>query len=254
MSALDEQIDQKTREAYEKTRNFNAQIDNVLSWVPEPLAYLIEPIAQGMKVMALGVDDLFKFCNEQIDNCGDEDRLRAVGVAWVTRVGDVLGDIAGDIGLEKFQAPIEWTGRAARAYQLTVPPQAAGLNAVKDIANQMQSSLNNLANAVESFKVAMLLALAGFAVAAVGAVAGAMTVVGAPAAVVAVTTAIGVSLAVFGSALVAMNSHVATIKTEQTTLQQKIHDLGKTWAVPNTGNMADASVADGDSSDWRPDS
>jgi uncharacterized membrane protein YccF (DUF307 family) len=254
VSTLDEQIDQKIREASGTTRNFTAQIDSVLSWVPEPLAYLIEPIAKSMKLLALGIDDLVKFCIEQYDNCGDEDRLRAVGLEWVTRVGDVLGDIAGDIGLDKFQAPIEWTGRASRAYQLTVPPQAAGLNAVKDIANQMRSSLNSLANAVESFKVAIVLALLGYVVAATGAIAGAISVVGIPAAIAAGATALSVSLALVGSALVTMNSHVATVKTEQTNLQQKIDDLGKTWAVPNTGDMADASVADGDSSDWRPDS
>jgi len=254
MSTLDEQIDQKTREADQLVRDFNAQIDSVLSWVPEPLAYLVEPITRSVKLVALGIDDLFRFCGELIDDCGDEDRLRAVGTDWVTRVGDVLGDVAGDIGLEKFRSPVEWTGRAARAYQAAVPPQAAGLNAVKDIANQMRSSLNSLANSVESFRVAMVLTLTGFVVAAVGAIAACMTVVGTPAGVASLSTAIGVSLAAFGGALVAMNAHVATIKTEQTTLQQKIHDLGKTWAAPNTGDLADASVVDGDPSDWRPGS
>jgi uncharacterized protein YukE len=252
VSALDEQIDRKTHEAYDTTRDFIARIDGVLSWVPEPLAHVIEPITTSMEVIALGLDDLFRFCADLHAKCGDEDRLRAVGLDWVTRVGDVLGDVAGEIGLDKLRSSVEWTGSAAQAYRDSVPPQAAGLTAVKDVANQVRSSLNNLANSVESFKVAVLLTLGGFVLAGVTAVAGAATVVGAPAAAAAVATSLGVSLAAFGGALVAMNSHVAAVKTEQTILQQKIHDLGKTWTAPNTGAMADATVADGDPSGWRP--
>jgi uncharacterized membrane protein YccF (DUF307 family) len=254
VSTLDEQIDRKAREAGEAARDFVAQVDTVLSWVPEPLAHLVEPITRGLKLVVLGIDDVIGFCERTLDGCGDEDRLRAVGLEWVTRVGDVLGNVAGDLAPEKSRTSVKWTGDAAQAYRLAVPPQVAGLTAVKDIANQMRSSLNSLANSVESFKVAVLLTLTGFVVGAVGAIAGAITVVGAPVALASVTTSIGVALAAFGGALVAMNAHVAVVKTEQTTLQQKIHDLGGTWPAPNLGDLADASVVDGDLSDWRPGS
>jgi hypothetical protein len=47
---------------------------------------------------------------------------------------------------------------------------------------------------------------------------------------------------------------VNTIETEQAAIKQKIRDLGSSWAMPNTGDMSDASVTDGDGSDWRPGS
>jgi uncharacterized membrane protein YccF (DUF307 family) len=133
-----------------------------------------------------------------------------------------------------------------------VPPQAAGLNAIKDIAGQMRTSLNSLANSIDAFWIAIGFALAGFAVAALGAVAAAFTVVGAPAAIAALLTAAGVATALVGAAVVALNSHVNTIEVEQAAIQQKVRDLGSTWAMPNTADMADASVTDGDGSDWRP--
>lgn len=44
-----------------------------------------------------------------------------------------------------------------------------------------------------------------------------------------------------------------TIDVEQTAIKQKIDDLGANWKMPNTKDMADASVADGDASDWKLD-
>jgi hypothetical protein len=73
------------------------------------------------------------------------------------------------------------------------------------------------------FWTAMGLLFVGFAVAITGAVVAAFTVVGIPA-------AIGV---------------------EQAAIRQKVRDLGSTWAMPNTADMADASDADGEGSDWR---
>ncbi|WNV82075.1 hypothetical protein [Umezawaea sp. Da 62-37] len=254
MSALDEEIERKSREASATAREFVDQVRGILSWVPEPLVPLVEPITQGLQAVALGIDDLFGFCGQLYRDCGDEDRLREVGLEWVARVGDATKEIADDLSPAKFRTPVEWTGRASRAYQLSVPPQVEGLNAVTDIANQMRSSLNTLASAVEAFKMVMAFALAGFAVAATAAVAGAVTVVGAAPATAAVATAIGVALAVLGAAIPAMRAHVNTVKSEQTTLQQKIHDLGKTWEKPLTADMADAGVRDGDDPDWRPDS
>lgn len=47
-------------------------------------------------------------------------------------------------------------------------------------------------------------------------------------------------------------SYMNTIDTEQSAIRQKIRDLGSTWAMPNLGDLSDASVRDG--SGWRPGS
>lgn len=251
MNPLTQQIDQKSREIDDNFRKFFSQVNGTLSWVPDALEYLVDPIIKSMNLLATATGDFWKWLEEQKAKCGDEDRLDEVGEQWVNKVGNVLGDIAGTIGLDKLRTNIEWTGRAARAYHDTVPPQAAGLNAIKDIANQMRASLNSLANSVEGFRLAMYFALGGFVVAGVAAIAGALSVVGIPAAIATIGAALGASISLIGAASMAMATHMNTIETEQMTIAQKIHDLGSSWARPNTRDMSDASVADGDSSDWR---
>ncbi|XVV00335.1 hypothetical protein ACQPW3_23125 [Actinosynnema sp. CA-248983] len=222
--------------------------------MPEPLRYAIEPARLGMQVLGEKVREFWDRVNQLWDQPGDSDRLRAVGERWVTEVGNALGDIAGTIGPDKLRTTIEWEGRAARAYQATVPPQTAGLNSIKDIVGQLRTSLNALANSIDVFWTTMGLAFAGFLIGAVAAVAAACTVVGIPAAIAALATTIATALAFIGAAILALKSHMNAIETEQTAIRQKIHDLGSTWAMPNTTDMADASVVDGDGSDWHPGS
>ncbi|GGP73420.1 hypothetical protein [Saccharothrix coeruleofusca] len=56
------------------------------------------------------------------------------------------------------------------------------------------------------------------------------------------------------AATAALEAHTNTIETEQAAIRQRIRDLGSDWSMPNTADMADASVSDGDGSDWRPGS
>jgi len=125
-------------------------------------------------------------------------------------------------------------GRAARAYSATVPPQPQGLNSVKDVANQMRASLNSLANSIDAFWIAMGVALATFVVAAVAG-------------------GLAAAIGIIGATIMALESHTNTIETEQNAIMQKIHDIGREWTMPNVGDMSDASVTDGDGSDWKVD-
>ncbi|SEQ62215.1 hypothetical protein SAMN05216188_10459 [Lentzea xinjiangensis] len=131
-----------------------------------------------------------------------------------------------------------------------MPPQAQGLNAVKDVANQPRASLNSLASSIDAFWIAMGVAFATFVVSAVGAIAAACTVVGTPAAIAGGLT---VAIGIVGATIMALESHTNTIETEQNAITQKIHGIGREWTMPNVGDMSDASVADGDGSDWKAD-
>ncbi|MGM1059902.1 hypothetical protein [Saccharothrix sp. Mg75] len=64
--------------------------------------------------------------------------------------------------------------------------------------------------------------------------------------------AAGVTISLISATIVAMESHINTIEVEQAAIRQKVRDLGSTWAMPNNGDMADASTADGAGSDRRP--
>lgn len=254
MSPLAQQVEQKQRDAEQNVKEFFDQVDRLLSWVPPPLEHMIAPIVQGVRLLSEKVAELWDHVGHLIEQWGDPDRLKQVGEQWVAQVGNVLGDIAGTVGIDKLRTTVEWEGRAARAYHSAVPPQAAGLNAVKDIANQLRTSLTALANAIESFQLLMWFAWGSFAVGAVGALMAASTVVGTPVGIAALSGACGAAIALISTAVLAMQAQVNTIETEQTAIVQKVHDLGSDWAMPDTSTMRDASATDGDGADWRPGS
>ncbi|MGW4113160.1 hypothetical protein ACWEFJ_20005 [Actinosynnema sp. NPDC004786] len=254
MNPLVLEANRRSQEIDENAKKFFDQVNSVMSWVPPPLEYLVDPIIRGMQLLNEKLQELWDRIRQLWEQPGDSDRLKQVGEQWVSQVGNALGDIAETIGPDKLRTTIEWEGRAARAYQATVPPQAAGLNSVKDIAGQLRSSLNNLANSIDMFWMAMGFALAGLVVGIVSAVVAARTLVGIPAAIAFIVGTVAATIGVIAATVMALESHVNTIETEQSALRQKIHDLGTTWAMPNTADMADASVTDGDGSDWRPGS
>jgi hypothetical protein len=232
-------------------RRFFETVNRTLSWVPAPLKWVIERVEDLFRTVNVKIAEFWDRVTQLFEQPGDSDRLKQVGTEWVEKVGNVLGDVAGTIGLDKMRTNVEWSGKASRAYAATVPPQSAGLNAVKDVTNQMRSSLNSLANSIDAFWIAIGVALATFVVSAIGAVAGACTIVGTPAAVAAVATGLTIAIGIIGATIMALEAHINTIETEQLNIAQKIHDIGTEWAMPNVRDMSDASVTDGDGSDWK---
>lgn len=164
-------------ELEQKIQEFIAKVNNALDWVPGFLSDLIQPIKDGLVF---------------------------------------LQQKAKDVALDKLQANLDWQGRGAEAYKATVPAQVSGLNSVKDLANQLRSSLDNLANGINTFWVAMGVADGVFLVGAIGAIAAACTVVGIPAAIAAIATAAGVAIGLVTTAILSVMSLMNTISTSRT--------------------------------------
>lgn len=225
----------------QKIQEFIDKVNDALSWVPGFLSDLIEPIKQGLAFLQQKAKEFWDRVNQLIDQPGSPDRLHQVAADWLDKVGNPVGDISGDVALDKLHANLDWEGRGAEAYKATVPAQVGGLNSVKDLANQLRNSLDNLANGIETFWVAMGVAGGVFLVGAIGAIATACTVVGIPAAIAAIATAAGVSIGLVTTAILSVMSLVNTISTEQNTIAQKVHDLGTEWAKSNVGAMQDKS-------------
>jgi hypothetical protein len=228
-------------ELEQKILEFINKVNDTLNWVPGFLSDLIQPIKDGMAFLQQKAKEFWDRVNQLIDQPGSPDRLHQVGADWVAKVGNVVGDISGDIALDKLQANLDWQGRGAEAYKATVPAQVGGLNSVKDLANQLRSSLDNLANGIDTFWVAMGVAGGVFVAGAIGAIAAACTVVGIPAAIAAIASAAGVAIGLVTTAIVSVMSLMNTISTEQNTIAQKVHDLGDQWAKSNVGAMQDKS-------------
>jgi uncharacterized protein YukE len=239
-----EQANEKFRELQQKIEDFFNKVNDVLSWVPGYLSDLIEPIQQGLETLRRKIKEFWDRVNQMIEQPGSPTRLHQVAQDWVNQVGNVVGDISGRISLDKLQTNLDWEGRAAEAYKATVPAQVSGLNSVKDLANQLRSSLDSLGNGIETFWIAIAVATGVYIVGAVTAIAAACTVVGIPGAIAALIAAIGTSIGLVTTAIVALESLMNTISTEQNTIAQKVHDLGNEWSKSNIDAMKDKS-------DWR---
>jgi uncharacterized membrane protein YccF (DUF307 family) len=245
------QAKNRTEDIDHDVRRFFDVVNSTLTWVPPPLQWVIDKVQEGFRWLNQKLAEFWDRVNQLWHQPGDSDRLRQVGTGWAEQVGNKLGDIAGTITLDKMRTNVEWEGRAARAYSATVPPQSQGLTSVKDVANQMRASLNSLANSIDAFWIAMGVAFGTFVVAVAGAIAAAFTVVGIPAAIAAIAGGLTAAIGIVGATIMALESHTNTIETEQNAIMQKIHDIGREWTMPNTGDMGDASVTDGDGSDWK---
>jgi predicted PurR-regulated permease PerM len=236
-----QQANDKFHDVDQKINDFFNKVSDVLSWVPGFLSDLIKPIEDGLNALRQKVKEFWDRVNQLINQPGSPTRLHQVAEDWVNKVGNVVGDIAGRISLDKLQTNLDWEGRGAEAYKATVPAQVSGLNSVKDLANQLRSSLDNLGNGIETFWTAMAVAAGVFVVGAIAAIATACTVVGIPAAIAAIATAAGVSIGLITTAILSLQALTNTISTEQNTIAQKVHDLGDKWAKSNTGAMQDKS-------------
>lgn len=75
--------------------------------------------------------------------------------------------------------------------------------------------------------------------------------VGIPEAIGILIAAVAAIYTFITDAIEALNSHVGNVETEHRAIKQAVHDLGSSWAVPDTKAMSDATTADGDPSDWR---
>ncbi len=245
------EANEKTQEIERKIREFFDKVNEVISWVPGILSHLIEPIVQGMDQLRQKMQEFWDRVNQLFEQPGNSDRLKEVGEQWVTSIGNVLGDIADTLSLDKLRTNFEWTGSAAEAYKATVPAQGKGLNDLKDLAVEMRGSLDSLANSIDGFWLAMKIVFVGLLVALGIAIAGALSVVGIPAAIGVILVAAAAAITAVAATITALNSHVDTIETEQATIRQKVHDVGAEWSRSNIAAMSDASVTDGDASDWR---
>ncbi len=242
----------KSQEIEEKVQRFFDIVNDTISWVPWPASELLGPIEDGMENLAQEMQKFWDEVNQIFEQPGDADRLRQAGAAWADSIGNPLGDTAGDISLENHQTNIEWTGRAAEAYKALVPAQEEALSGLKDIAITMRGSLDDMAESIEDFWQAIVMAFVSFIVGAVAAIASAFGVVTIPAGIAVLLGAVGVGLALVFQAVQAIDSHMDVIRDQQTAVQQGLRDVGTKWEQSNIAAMSDASVTDGDASDWRP--
>lgn len=241
---------EKFDEIDKKFQDFLSAVNNTLNWVPEPFVHLIEPIQRSTVDAEKRKSEFRQRLARWFQQPGDAESLRSKGESWATQVGDPLGAIAGKMSMINLRTYTEWTGPAAEAYKAIVPAQGAALGDLKGLAQQVRTSMDNLANALDSFYLSVEVALAVAVVGITGAIVGAATIVGALPAIAALLTTLGVVIGLITTIITSMNSFLDTIEIQQTALRQKIHDVGSTWPK-SSHDIGDGGVTDGDRSEWR---
>ncbi|WP_216212411.1 hypothetical protein [Amycolatopsis aidingensis] len=237
MSAVIEEAVRKSDEVEGKVQDLFGKVNDALDWIPWPFDYLVQPITAGMEKLQAEVQKFWQELAEYLDNVGNPGKLQAHAEQWRDQVGNPIGAIADGIALEKLATNTEWTGSGAEAYKAIVPPQGDGLNKMKSLSIELSKTLQDLANGIEDFWIAIGIALGSLVVGIVAAIVEACTVVAIPAAILTAIAAIGVAITFIGAAVVALKGIYDKIDTSQTTIKQGITDLGTEWARAEPRNQ-----------------
>ncbi len=198
-----------------KTQDFFRTVDEVLR-VPGPLPIdpaVIEAIRRGMQELSDKARELFATIDEFLSTAGDSDRLRQVAATW-SEVGNAVGATATSVSPDRVATGIEWSGSAAEAYRQVVPAQGAALARIKTVGVSTSTSLNALADAIDSFWLAVGLALAAAVVGIVSAAASAVGVVTLPAGIAVAAGALITCLGLVSAALLQTNAAMDRVDSE----------------------------------------
>jgi predicted PurR-regulated permease PerM len=237
-----QQANQKLQEIQQKVQELFDKINGLLSWVPSFLSGVVDAIKDAVDKFNQKLQEFWTQVEKFFSEPGSPSALKQAAQAWENTVSKVISNVTGSLSTDQLQAENDWQGQAANAYKSTIPSQTAALNSIKGIADQVNTSLNDLAGAVIAFWVAIGAALLTFIVGLVGAIAACCTVVGTPAGIAAAVGVIAVVLGLVTTAILTLTSYLNSVSAEQASLGQKLNDNstfpnGK-WPV-STSDMSD---------------
>lgn len=225
----------------EKFREFMDKVRDLLDWVPSALESLVKPVIDLVKYVNQKFAQYQQAVVRLFTDRGDSDKLKQVGHQWIDEFSRTVDEIATTLHLDQLKANIYWQGRAAETYKAAVPTQLDHLSSMKDLG---EHSLNNLANGIDSFWLAMKVIVGGLLAAIVSAILSAVTVVGLPLALGIISAAISMAVPAITGTIVAVETLLDVIETEQNSIQAKVDDLGDRWERTNTSTMSHPG-------DWR---
>jgi hypothetical protein len=187
-----------------------------------------------------------------IDAAGDPSGLRATGAAWIAQVSAPVSRLVGVATPDGMRTDDSWTGVAADAYRAVLPAQQAALAALAAAGHDVDAALTDLAAAITRFWIALGTACLLMVVALGSALAAAGTVAGAPLAPAAALAGVG-ALVTAGNAALSGLTELTLVTTARTAaLERRLtdHTAFPAGVWPRSTVGTDASVTDGDGSDW----
>jgi hypothetical protein len=184
---------------------------------------------------------------------GDPTAVRQLGEDWVNQIGAVASTQAQALGRGQLPSNGKWEGVAATAYFTgVVPNQTGALSAVKDATDSVNEGLNEVANAIESFWASIGVAVAAFLVALAAALVANATILGIPPGVLALILACIVFAAAVNAAFTSLGNSFDMVD-RLFAAATNVQPVQAGWPpLQSTDTLSDASVKDGDASEWRP--
>jgi hypothetical protein len=181
-------------------------------------------------------------------------RLYTAAREWA-QLSIALSSIGGDLRWENRPVPTRWRGQAAEAYATVVEGQVAAVNQLRSAAQAIAYGLHWLAMSVLVFYVALLAFLMTLGAIIVGAfltfASGTMVT---PAVLAALAVAIPAMATQLGVLLTAAAENYARARTFLQDMRAKALDMSTfpngNWPNPDPARYNDATVRDGDPSDW----
>ncbi|MEV4319277.1 hypothetical protein [Actinocrispum sp. NPDC049592] len=225
-------------------------VNHVLGILP---GFLEGPVKSAFDKCANKVSEVFSEIQKLFTERGSASALRTAGDSWNEQIGHRASTQAGLLVKEQLETDNEWTGDAADRYGEAVTAQNKALAQIKTITETLQTTLNEIASALKVFWVGIAIAFGTYVALMIGCIVGAATVV---ATVPSLLAALGFSVAFLASVATLSNNFANTLDEKKAKLDQQATMDGQfangQWPSAVTDKMADASVKDGDKSDWTP--
>jgi hypothetical protein len=214
------------------------------------------PGGAGVAALRASFDDVADHLGGLLLAAGHPNALRAAGAAWVRDVGRPVSALIGALTDDVLDTGDRWTGPAADAYRAAFAPQQLALSTVVAICQDVDSGFEELASAITSFWIAIGSACLGLVVALAGALGSAATVVGVPASTAIAAAGLSALFAAVKAALDSLTEITSGAATHGVALRRRLGDSTafplEAWPRSTRAIGADASVTDGDGSDWQP--
>lgn len=228
-----------------------ANVDTTLSGLPDIIG---GDLRDGVAQLRQMFHDAVGLFLDPLAYVGDPVALTNAAQAWATDIGGTAGSLAAVSTLNGVTVDDFWTGMAADAYKNTLPAQATALTAIKTAGDELNSTLTELAGAIGRFWIAIGEAVLTFVIGIGTAVAATETTIGIP-------IGVGLGLAVAGglghaakSAVDALIDISTDTETRATALVNRLaNDVAfprGAWPRSATPISSDASITDGDPTDW----
>lgn len=232
------------KKAKELTDVFVAAVNRAISALPVLRDVLMDAFNKLMAKIKEVLDFLWRLITER----GNASAVRQVAERWSTAVGGGASEQAGLVNRGQLRIEAQWEGVAASAYLTTTLNQIDALKAVKTTTNELHDTLSGVADALRTFWVFVAAeTVAWLTLMAICAVTNALG--GLPAAIAGTAAYLG--LVTKHQIDFANHLDTARDKLRQITASNDFFAAGN-WPPVMTDAMSDASVTDGDRSDWKP--